>query len=77
MPTFRIRGYIFRFYSREGTEPPHIHILRDNNQAKIWLRTLEVEYNRGFNQKNLTQIIAITRDNQAKFLEAWHAHFSQ
>jgi len=39
MPTvLRIGPYRFHFYSREGTEPPHIHVARDDFEAKFWLQ---------------------------------------
>ena len=39
MPTvMRIGAYRLHFYSKEGSEPPHIHVARDDFEAKIWLR---------------------------------------
>ena len=40
MPTvFRERGFRFFFYSNEGNprEPMHIHVEKDNMEAKFWL----------------------------------------
>ncbi|MBZ0109031.1 MAG: DUF4160 domain-containing protein [Candidatus Scalindua rubra] len=37
MPTIEISGYKFRFYSSDLTEPPHMHVIRDGNEAKDWL----------------------------------------
>jgi hypothetical protein len=36
---FRDRGFRFFFYSNEGSprEPIHIHVERDNQEAKFWL----------------------------------------
>ena len=49
MPTvLRIGPYRFRFYSREGAEPPHIHVARDDFEAKFWLRPVELAANNGF-----------------------------
>ena len=47
MPTIFIEGYKFRFYSSDLNEPPHVHVIRAERVAKIWLDSLEVEYNRG------------------------------
>src|SRR5258708_2075434 len=39
MPTvMRIGPYRFHFYSREGSESPHIHVARDNMEdRRVWL----------------------------------------
>lgn len=34
MPTFRIAGYTFRFYSSDNVEPPHVHVFKDGCEAK-------------------------------------------
>jgi hypothetical protein len=41
MPTvFQDRGFRFFFYSNEGSprEPAHIHVEKDDIEAKFWLR---------------------------------------
>jgi hypothetical protein len=38
VPTFRFGDFLFRFYSSDGVEPPHVHILRADKEAKVWLR---------------------------------------
>lgn len=37
---FRDRGFRFFFYSNEGTprEPMHIHVEKDGDEAKFWLK---------------------------------------
>ena len=76
MPTTFIEGYRFRFYSSDLNEPPHMHVIREQNVTKIWLNTLEVEYNRGYNRTELNRIVRLTKENQRRLLEAWHEHFS-
>jgi hypothetical protein len=49
MPTIFIEGYKFRFYSSDVNEPPHVHVINAERVAKIWLESLEIEYNRGYN----------------------------
>jgi hypothetical protein len=51
MPTIVIEGYKFRFYSSDIHEPPHVHVIRDENVAKIWLQTMMVEYNHGYSRR--------------------------
>lgn len=77
MPTLRIGGYKFRFYSSDQLEPPHVHVLRDKNVAKIWLRPVSVQYNRGYRSEELNAILRLTRENQAVLLEAWYEYFSK
>ena len=46
MPTvLRIGPYRFHFYSREPGEPPHIHVARDDFEAKFWLRPVRLAVN--------------------------------
>ena len=43
MPTILIvDGFRFHFFSREGQEPPHIHIRKGDAIAKYWLAVLSV-----------------------------------
>ena len=49
MPTvLRLGPYRFHFYSRENREPAHIHVSRDNLEAKFWLEPIAVAFNRGY-----------------------------
>jgi len=77
MPTIFIEGYKFRFYSSDVHEPPHVHVIRAERVAKIWLTTLEVEYNRGYNKPELNKILKLTEQNQTKLLEAWNEYFDR
>jgi hypothetical protein len=77
MPTIFIEGYKFRFYSSDLHEPPHVHVIRDEKEAKIWLLTILVEYNRGYHPGELNRVIKLTKQNQSKLLENWNAHFSR
>ncbi|MEW5692942.1 MAG: DUF4160 domain-containing protein [Candidatus Hydrogenedentota bacterium] len=77
MPTIIIEGYKFRFYSSDINEPPHFHILHGENEAKIWLQPVVVEYNHGYNPTELNHILKLTRQNQYKLLEVWNGYFSK
>lgn len=77
MPTVFIEGYKFRFYSSDINESPHVHVIRGDNVAKIWLESLEVEYNRGYNQPELNKIVKLTRLNTLKLLEVWNGYFNK
>ena len=77
MPTISIAGYKFRFYSSDVNEPPHVHIIHDDNEAKIWLEPIRTEYNRGYNRAELNRVLKLTERNQARLLEAWHEYFNR
>ena len=77
MPTIIIEGYKFRFYSSDINEPPHVHILRDKNVAKIWLESLEVAYQHGYNPKEINRITKLTRENKGRLLEIWNDYFNK
>ena len=71
-----IEGYKFRFYSLDGHEPPHVHVLRDSNEAKIWLLPVSLQHNHGYNAAEVDRILRLTRQNQMRLLEVWNAYFS-
>lgn len=76
MPTLlRWKGYRFFFYSADGWEPPHVHVVKDGREAKIWLRDMSVAVNLGFSAPDLSEIIGATRANRDAFLEAWNDYF--
>jgi hypothetical protein len=79
-PTIPIKGaeaYAFRFYSSDILEPPHVHISRGRKKAKIWLKTLTVEWNRGYSGPELNKLLRIVRENRAILLEAWNEYFGK
>ncbi len=77
MPTIVIDGYKFRFYSSDRNEPPHVHVIRAENVAKIWLAAFDVAYNYGYNARDLNHIIRLAKANRARLLEAWYEYFSR
>lgn len=77
MPTILRTGpYRFYFYSHETTEPPHIHVDRDDLSAKYWVQPISLAQNFGFSPKELRQIQLLVVKHQAKLREAWHGYFS-
>lgn len=50
----RIGPYRFGFFSGEGTEATHVHVVRDDCVAKFWLEP-QVEFadNKGFSRHEL------------------------
>jgi hypothetical protein len=77
MPTIFIAGYKFRFYSSDVHEPSHVHVIHDDNEAKIWLDPIQLEYNRGYNRAELNRVLKLTEQNHTRLLEAWHEYFDR
>ena len=77
MPTaLRIRGYRFFFYSREGNEPPHIHIEGGDSVAKYWLDPVALSESHGFRSHELTELAHLVTAHQHELLEKWNEYFS-
>jgi hypothetical protein len=67
--------YRFFFYSDEGSEPPHVHVQRDDMVAKFWLVPVSLQGSGGFNRSEISRIRAIVVDRQEQLIEAWHDYF--
>jgi hypothetical protein len=76
MPTVLRSGpYRFYFYSHEPSEPPHIHVDREDLSAKFWLDPVQLARNFGFRAHELRTIQSIVVERRAEFLEAWNEFF--
>jgi hypothetical protein len=76
MPTLlRWKGYRFFFYSADGWEPAHIHVVKDGKEVKLWLNDVSVAVNMGYSARELGEIIRKTRDERGVFMEAWNGYF--
>lgn len=77
MPTiFRAGPYRFFFYAGDRTEPPHIHVERENKMAKFWLNPVRFQVSRGFSRGETLQIQRLVEDNQDLLLRGWNEYFS-
>jgi Domain of unknown function (DUF4160) len=77
MPTVLRSGpYRFFFYAGDRDEPAHIHVERDNSEAKFWLEPVRLERSRGFARQEIGQIQAVVEENQQLLLESWHEYFN-
>jgi len=75
MPTvMRIGRCRFQFYSREKTEPPHIHVTREEMEAKFWLRPVSLAANHGFARAEINRIEKLVEEHCQKLLEAYIAY---
>ena len=72
MPTvMRIGPYRFHFYSREPNEPPHIHVRRDDCEAKYWLQPVSIADNLGYSQSELKRIEDHVKEHCKKLIDAY------
>ncbi len=76
MPTvMRIGPYRLHFYSLEDHEPPHIHVARDDLEAKFWLRPVSLAANFGFSNAELSKIEKLVEEHCQKLNQSyidWH-----
>ena len=73
MPTIlRIGPCRFHFYSREPNEPPHIHVEKDDREAKFWLNPVSLAKNYGFPAKELNELARLVDQNKVFFEEGWY-----
>ncbi len=76
MPTVLRSGpYRFFFYSGDRDEPPHVHVERDDREAKFWLDPVRMERSRGFARKEIADVLRIIEENRQSLLESWHEYF--
>ena len=76
MPTVLRSGpYRFYFYSHEPNERPHIHVERDDLEAKFWLHPVALTANYGFASHELRRIQSIIEVNEKRLLEEWNGYF--
>ncbi|MBI1258431.1 MAG: DUF4160 domain-containing protein [Chloroflexi bacterium] len=78
MPTvLRIGAFRFFFYSNENAEPEHIHIQSGEGEAKYWLNPVSLNWNRGFNERQLKQIERYIDENLQTLKESWVEFFGE
>ncbi|PIR23272.1 MAG: hypothetical protein COV44_03585 [Deltaproteobacteria bacterium CG11_big_fil_rev_8_21_14_0_20_45_16] len=72
MPTIlRKNGFRFFFYSREGAEPPHIHVIGRGGEMKIWLDPIEIAAVYRLVAKDQREVLRITKENVRLLLNSW------
>lgn len=79
VPTiFNHRDFRFFFYSNEGSprEPVHVHVEKDGDEAKFWLRPdISVAYNDRYSARTLRELIGIVFENRSRIERAWNEFF--
>ncbi len=76
MPRIRnIPGpYHIFFVSFDCVEPSHVHIIREDNEAKFWIEPVELAYKHGFRNAEIKRIPRLLVEYHLIILEAWNEH---
>jgi len=76
MPSvFRSGPYRFFFYSGDRDEPPHVHVERDDDEAKFWMKPVRLERSRGFSRLELKRIEKLVESNAEAISRSWDEYF--
>jgi hypothetical protein len=76
MPTVLRSGpYRLFFYAGDRDEPSHIHVDRDECEAKFWLDPIRLQWSYGFSGREVNRIEKLVTDNRQTLLDAWHEFF--
>ncbi|MCE9548373.1 MAG: DUF4160 domain-containing protein [Planctomycetia bacterium] len=76
MPTVLRSGpYRFFFYAGDRNEPVHVHVERDQSEAKFWLEPVRLEHSHGFGRGEINDIQLLVVENQQLLIESWHEFF--
>jgi len=76
MPTLLIwHGYKFRFYALDQGEPAHVHVVKDGKSLKVWLETMAVARNIGYNEREIERVRAVIAEHQNEWIGVWNDFF--
>ncbi len=77
MPTVLRSGpYRLFFYAGDQDEPSHIHVERDNCEAKFWLDPVRFVSSHGFSGSEINKIEGLIVENQHALLDSWNEFFN-
>ena len=77
MPTlFILFGFRFFFWSNEHA-PIHIHISKNEAEAKFNIETIELVENYGFKRNELIMIESILEENRDIIIARWKEYFNK
>jgi len=68
----RFKGYKFWFYQADLDEPPHVHVGKDDNEAKYWVDPISMARAGRFRDHELNEIEKILTKYRNRILEVWH-----
>ncbi len=78
MPTvLRVGPYRFFFYAGDRDEPAHVHVERDQSNAKFWLDPVRLQKSGGFGSVELNRIQRLIEKRREELLREWHEYFDR
>jgi Domain of unknown function (DUF4160) len=63
LTVLQVGPYSFIFFSFDRGKPAHIHVKRDRQLAKFWLRPVSLAKNRGFKDHELNDISRLVEEH--------------
>ncbi len=69
---FRKFGFVFFFFSNEGSEPMHIHVRKAGGFAKFWIEPVELEYAQGLKVQDLKLAEELVKEKIELIKEKWY-----
>jgi hypothetical protein len=69
---FRKLGFVFFFYSNEGSEPMHIHVRKAGGFAKFWIEPIELDYSQGLKVQDIKVAQDLIEDNYELIKTKWN-----
>ena len=77
MPTVLIVGpYRLFFFASDNTEPPHVHVEREECVAKFWLSPVRQARSGGFSKPEMEKLYGIVARREALLREKWNEYFN-
>ena len=77
MPTvLRYGPYRFFFYAGDRDEPPHVHVERDDSEAKFWIDPVRLARSYGFSANEIGRIEKLVVNNQQILMDRWNEFFN-
>ena len=73
----RLRGHRLFFFSREGHEPPHIHVEQGDSYAKFWLTPVALVWSVGYTAPQLRKLRELVEEHHDALEEKWHEYFGR
>ena len=71
MPTvLRASGCRVFFTAHDRSEPPHVHVVRADGHAKVWLDPIELAWARGLRSDQVTELLELVDNRRVLLLEA-------
>jgi Domain of unknown function (DUF4160) len=67
-------GLRYFFWSNEGSEPPHVHVERDDDAAKFWLEPVRLAKNWGLSPRDLQRATLTIKEHEQEFLKKIAEH---